>query len=160
MRPAFCPCPPKLKPLTVNTPLTMIFLVLEEVVARLVEGPLRELARGARRRRHLAEQNALILIRQERFGTRTNNRPIATTMTPYTSEIAPGAPRDMSDPALIAAIHPVEAAIEPAEEASLALVGLRRPWASGGSRTSAGVKISATITDSAIAETMVMENWR
>src|SRR5579863_1583485 len=38
------------------------FLILEEVVARLVEGPLRELTRCARRRRHLDEQNALILI--------------------------------------------------------------------------------------------------
>src|ERR1700678_4166339 len=42
-----------------------VFLFLEEVVTRLIEGPLRELARSARRRRHLAEQNALILIRQE-----------------------------------------------------------------------------------------------
>src|SRR5258708_27600399 len=36
-----------------------IFLILEEVVARLIEGPLRELAGSARRRRHLDEQNAL-----------------------------------------------------------------------------------------------------
>src|ERR1700678_3515160 len=42
-----------------------ILFILEEVVARLIEGPLRELTRGARRRRHLHEQNTLILIRQE-----------------------------------------------------------------------------------------------
>src|ERR1700719_4900482 len=42
-----------------------IFLVFEKVVARLIEGPLRELTRCARRRRHLDEQYALILIRQE-----------------------------------------------------------------------------------------------
>src|SRR5271168_3813731 len=44
-----------------------IFLILEKLVARLIEGPLRELTRCARRRRHLDEQNALILIGQEGF---------------------------------------------------------------------------------------------
>src|SRR3984885_4207254 len=42
-----------------------VFLILEEIVARLVEGALRELTRCARRRRYLDEQNPLILIRQE-----------------------------------------------------------------------------------------------
>ena len=104
-----------------------IFLVLEEVVARLIEGPLRELTRCARRRRHLDEQNALILIRQE--GSRHAHEQQAHRHhdDPIHQEVAPGAPRDMSDPALVAAIHPVEAAIEPAEEPALALVGLRDP---------------------------------
>src|SRR5271154_6912950 len=41
-----------------------ILLVFEEIVARLVEGALRKLTRCARWCLNLAEQNALILIRQ------------------------------------------------------------------------------------------------
>src|ERR1700723_482100 len=101
-----------------------IFLILEEVVARLIEGPLRELAGSSRRRHHLNEQNALILIRQEGFRHAHEQQAHRHDDEPIHQEVAPRSPRDMSDPTLVAAIHPVEAAIEPPEEPSLALVSL------------------------------------
>src|ERR1700728_567702 len=104
-----------------------VFLFLEEVVTRLIEGPLRELARSARRRRHLAEQNALILIREERSRHSHEQQAHRHHDDPIHHEVAPGASGDMVDPTLVAAIHSVEAAIEPAEEPALALVRLRDP---------------------------------
>src|ERR1700733_755251 len=104
-----------------------IFLILEEVVARLVEGPLCKLAGSARRRHHLNEQNALILIRQEVFRDAHEQQTHRHDNEYIHQEVAPGAPRDMSDPILVPAIHPIEAAIEPSEEPSLALVSLRDP---------------------------------
>ena len=104
-------------------------------------------------------KNALILIRQERFRHAHEQQPHRHHDDPVHHEIAPRPPRDMSDPALVAAIHSVEAAIEPAEKPSLALgrlptLGFKRV------AHKEGVKISATSTDKAMAETMVMENWR
>src|SRR3984957_20967625 len=100
-----------------------ILLILEEVVARLIECPLCKLAGSARRRHHLDEQNALILIRQEGSRHAHEHHAHRPHDEPIPQEVAPGAPRDMSDPALVPAIHPGESAIEPAEEPSLALVG-------------------------------------
>ena len=50
-------------------------------------------------------------------------------------------------------------AVEPAEEAA---AGPCEPFSTGSSSVahSAGVSVSATMTDSIIAETMVIENWR
>ena len=65
-------------------------------------------------------------------------------------------------PALVNVAGAIEAVVEPAEEArerAVALV-LERIAGLQDRRASAGVRISATSTDSAIAETMVSENWR
>ena len=57
-------------------------------------------------------------------------------------------------------IRPLEVAIEPAEEATVMLQLARPAGAFNKVAHSAGVRMSATITDSAIAETMVIENCR
>src|SRR5271156_5721277 len=72
-----------------------IFLILEEKVARLIEGALRELTRRARRRRYLDEQNPLILIRQERFRHAHEQQAHRHHDDPIHDEVASGPTRDM-----------------------------------------------------------------
>ena len=84
-------------------------------------------------------------------------------MTKYTTRCPLNPADGVSNAALVGEPGAVELAVEPAEEAAnspLALMLQRVVRAAGSSRASAGVRISATITDSAIAETMVSENWR
>ena len=54
----------------------------------------------------------------------------------------------------------VEIAVEPGEEAAMLQMAAALPIGFSRVAQSAGVRISATMIDSDMAETMVMENWR
>lgn len=103
------------------------------------------------------QQDALVLIRQERAGKAVEQiGDGAADQDEYQQEDG-GVTNHAVNAALVAMRRPLEVAVEPAEQASFLgpVFGLLSRVAQR-----AGVRIKATMTESTIAETIVTENCR
>ena len=131
----------------------------QEVATHGVDALLGAFGGGARRCHHLGEQYALILFGQERCRDaaeqhhhHADDQHVEQQEWRLALEHGPYA-------ALVAVDATIEGAIEPAEEPALLVVIVLVDWLEQ-CRAERRVKISATSTESTIAETMVMENCR
>ncbi len=152
--PAFCPLPLKLKPSTVK---------MTSVLAFFGEEPVGDLAahlggthRGGPGGQGVLDHDlTLVLHRQEaarQLPHRQRHRPANQRVSAH-HHCAPA--QAAEHPALVARLRTSPQAVKGAEEPFVC--GLE--WLSSAPH-SAGVRVSATTTDSIIAEIMVTENWR
>lgn len=119
---------------------------------------MRTFSRRTDRRLHLGKDYALVFIGQERRRDAHEQPDHAGDDQCVHQERRDLVLDHVTHAALVAQDATVEGAVEPAEETTLGLAVFSGSIGLSMVAHKAGVKISATSTDNAMAETMVMEN--